>query len=317
MFAWLNRVPSAQQVTLDQVWVVFVFLPCLAEAKSKDAVRDLHAEILARRGLLRFLHEDGMKQTRRVQLRCTRITVTMKVLSTPLNKWWLDSKNWRVPGAHEMCRCWRICCAAGRVRRLSWWNGVRWGGGKVVCSTFQSMINIDSNWQIRIRFCMMSKFDHWKTILFDIQSPGRSEVSRTISKITQEVCSWFYDRIKQVPVGTRSAKFSFEISPVSVGHSGSSVGFERVVFVWRWCSLVFEKTWLYIQQVICLLWIYSFFLHLLTILLQDNWCKLRDDVSLHLYTSSVPCGNASWKRWAKGGSRSVHFLTAFPTPSAS
>lgn len=29
--------------------------------------------------------------------------------------------------------------------------------------------------------------------------------------------------------------------------------------------------------------------------------RLRDDTTLHLYTSSVPCGNASWKRWAKGG----------------
>lgn len=39
---------------------------------------------------------------------------------------------------------------------------------------------------------------------------------------------------------------------------------------------------------------------------KDNWCKLRDDISLHLYTSSVPCGNASWKRWAKGGSQCPH-----------
>ncbi|CAE7678327.1 Adarb1, partial [Symbiodinium sp. CCMP2456] len=29
---------------------------------------------------------------------------------------------------------------------------------------------------------------------------------------------------------------------------------------------------------------------------------LREDTSLHLYTTSVPCGNAAWKRWAKGGS---------------
>ncbi|CAK9098120.1 unnamed protein product [Durusdinium trenchii] len=38
----------------------------------------------------------------------------------------------------------------------------------------------------------------------------------------------------------------------------------------------------------------------------EEGCKLRDDVSLHLYTSSVPCGNASWKRWAKGGSTCSH-----------
>eukprot|EP00747_Dinoflagellata_sp_TGD_P029119 gnl/TRDRNA2_/TRDRNA2_133701_c0_seq1.p2 gnl/TRDRNA2_/TRDRNA2_133701_c0~~gnl/TRDRNA2_/TRDRNA2_133701_c0_seq1.p2 ORF type:complete len:290 (+),score=43.13 gnl/TRDRNA2_/TRDRNA2_133701_c0_seq1:66-935(+) len=29
---------------------------------------------------------------------------------------------------------------------------------------------------------------------------------------------------------------------------------------------------------------------------------MRRDTTLHFYTSSVPCGNASWKRWAKGGS---------------
>ncbi|CAE8581786.1 unnamed protein product, partial [Polarella glacialis] len=31
--------------------------------------------------------------------------------------------------------------------------------------------------------------------------------------------------------------------------------------------------------------------------------RLRADTTLHLYTSSVPCGNASWKRWATGGSQ--------------
>ena len=58
-------------------------------------------------------------------------------------------------------------------------------------------------------------------------------------------------RSQSNPVGTRSTKFSFKISPVSVGRSG----FERVVLVWRWCSLVFEKkydsTIQYLQQVIC------------------------------------------------------------------
>eukprot|EP00929_Paragymnodinium_shiwhaense_P059802 TRINITY_DN29925_c0_g1_i1.p1 TRINITY_DN29925_c0_g1~~TRINITY_DN29925_c0_g1_i1.p1 ORF type:complete len:496 (+),score=14.55 TRINITY_DN29925_c0_g1_i1:37-1488(+) len=29
--------------------------------------------------------------------------------------------------------------------------------------------------------------------------------------------------------------------------------------------------------------------------------RLKTGLSLHLYTSSVPCGNASWKRWAQGG----------------
>ena len=32
----------------------------------------------------------------------------------------------------------------------------------------------------------------------------------------------------------------------------------------------------------------------------DGKPRLRDGVSLHMYTSSVPCGNASLKRWAKG-----------------
>ena len=71
-------------------------------------------------------------------------------------------------------------------------------------------------------------------------------MSRTKPKITQTVCSWFgfttlskggKEPIQSNPVGTRSTKFSFKISPVSVGRSG----FERVVLVWRWCSLVFEK----------------------------------------------------------------------------
>lgn len=34
--------------------------------------------------------------------------------------------------------------------------------------------------------------------------------------------------------------------------------------------------------------------------------RLRDDVTLHLYTSSQPCGNATIKRWAKG-SRAVQY----------
>ena len=97
-------------------------------------------------------------------------------------------------------------------------------------------------------------------IIFDTQAPGHSEVSRTKPKITQTVCSWFgfttlskggKEPIQSNPVGTRSTKFSFKISPVSVGRSG----FERVVLVWRWCSLVFEKkydsTIQYLQQVIC------------------------------------------------------------------
>jgi len=35
----------------------------------------------------------------------------------------------------------------------------------------------------------------------------------------------------------------------------------------------------------------------------DNLFRLRSEVSIHLYTSSSPCGNASVKRWAKGGLR--------------
>ncbi|CAJ1359902.1 unnamed protein product, partial [Effrenium voratum] len=36
-------------------------------------------------------------------------------------------------------------------------------------------------------------------------------------------------------------------------------------------------------------------------LLEAGAPRLRAEVSLHFYSSSVPCGNASWKRWAKGG----------------
>ena len=71
------------------------------------------------------------------------------------------------------------------------------------------------------------------------------------------------------PGGTRSTKFSFEISPVDpwVGQV-----LHLVVLVWRWCSLVFEKknhdsTIQYIQQVICCFG-YWF---CLPFLLQDNW----------------------------------------------
>ena len=35
----------------------------------------------------------------------------------------------------------------------------------------------------------------------------------------------------------------------------------------------------------------------------DSLFRLRSEVSIHLYTSSSPCGNASVKRWAKGGLR--------------
>ena len=33
--------------------------------------------------------------------------------------------------------------------------------------------------------------------------------------------------------------------------------------------------------------------------------RLRPEITLHLYTSSSPCGNASVKKWAKGGIRTT------------
>ena len=34
--------------------------------------------------------------------------------------------------------------------------------------------------------------------------------------------------------------------------------------------------------------------------------RLRESLSLHFYSSSQPCGNASLKRWAKGGAAPAH-----------
>ena len=43
----------------------------------------------------------------------------------------------------------------------------------------------------------------------------------------------------------------------------------------------------------------------------DNLFRLRSEVSIHLYTSSSPCGNASVKRWAKGGLRTTSEVASF------